>query len=67
MGLSISMLCERVDVTRQNYCAARHLRQQREINEAMVVELVKRERRMQPRLGERKLLHLLRADLGRRM
>jgi putative transposase len=28
----------------------------------MIVELVRRERRMQPRLGGRKLLHLLRAD-----
>lgn len=62
-GISISMLCERVEMSRQNYYAARRLRQRREIDEAMIVELVKRERRMQPRLGGRKLLHLLRSDM----
>ena len=57
------MLCERVEMSRQNYYAARRLRQRREIDEAMIVELVRRERRMQPRLGGRKLLHLLGPDL----
>ncbi len=50
-------------MSRQNYYAARRLRQRREVNEAMIVELVRQERRMQPRLGGRKLLHLLRSDL----
>jgi transposase InsO family protein len=57
------MLCERVEMSRQNYYAARRLRQRREVDESMIVELVKRERRMQPRLGGRKLLHLLGPDL----
>ena len=57
------MLCKRVEMSRQNYYAARRLRQRREIDEDMIVELVKRERRMQPRLGGRKLLHLLGPDL----
>jgi putative transposase len=55
-------LCARVGISRQNYYAARRLRQRREIDEALVLELVKRERRMQPRLGGRKLLHLLREE-----
>ncbi len=50
-------------MSRQNYYAARRLRRRQEIDEAMIIELVKRERRMQPRLGGRKLLHLLGADL----
>ena len=50
-------------MSRQNYYAARRLRRRREIDEAMIVELVKRERRMQPRIGGRKLLYLLRPDL----
>ena len=50
-------------MSRQNYYAARRLRQRRQIDEAMILELVRRERRMQPRLGGRKLLHLLRAEL----
>jgi transposase InsO family protein len=51
-------------MSRQNYYAARRLRQRRQIDEAMILELVRRERRIQPRLGGRKLLHLLRADLN---
>lgn len=62
-GFSVGMLCEYVEMSRQNYYAARRLRQRREIDEALIVELVRRERRMQPRLGGRKLLHLLRGDL----
>jgi len=62
-GISISALCERIDMSRQNYYAARRLRQRREIDESLIVDLVKRERRMQPRLGGRKLLYLIQPDL----
>lgn len=62
-GFTIGQLCEHVDMSRQNYYAARRLRQRREIDEGLIVELVKRERRMQPRLGGRKLLYLLQTDL----
>jgi transposase InsO family protein len=50
-------------MSRQNYYAARRLRRRREVDEALIVELAKRERQMQPRLGGRKLLYLLEADL----
>lgn len=60
---SVAALCMRVGMSRQNYYAARRLRQRRQIDEAMILELVRRERRIQPRLGGRKLLHLLRAEL----
>ncbi len=60
---SVSVLCLRVSMSRQNYYAARRLRQRRQIDEAMIMELVRGERQMQPRLGGRKLLHLLREDL----
>lgn len=63
-GIAIQSLCARVGMSRQNYYAARRLRQRRQVDEGMIVELVKRERRMQPRLGGRKLLHLLGADLA---
>lgn len=56
------MLCARVGMSRQNYYAARRLRQRRQIDEALLLDLVKRERQMQPRLGGRKLLHLLDTD-----
>ena len=50
-------------MSRQNYYAARRLRQRRQVDEALILELVRRERHVQPRLGGRKLRHLLRADL----
>jgi putative transposase len=62
-GLTVSELCEHAGMSRQNYYAARRLRRRREVDEAFIMELVKRERQAQPRLGGRKLLHLLRADL----
>ena len=45
-GISTSELCDRVGMSRQNYYAARRLRQRRHVDEAMILELVKRERRM---------------------
>ena len=63
-GIGVRELCDRVGMSRQNYYAARCVRQRRQVDEGMIVELVKRERRMQPRLGGRKLLHLLSADLA---
>lgn len=62
-GISVSALCERVKMSRQNYYAARRFRQRREVDEALILALVKRERKVQPRLGGRKLRHLLEADL----
>lgn len=50
-------------MSRQNYYAARRLRKRREVDEAMIEELIKQERRQQPRIGGRKLLHLMRSDL----
>ena len=63
-GIGVSELCARVGMSRQNYYAARRLRRRRQVEEGMIVELVKRERRMQPRLGGRKLLHLLSSELA---
>ena len=60
---SVAVLCARVGMSRQNYYAARRLRQRRQIDEALILELVRRERQMQPRIGGRKLLHLLGTDL----
>jgi len=62
-GPSVVALCARVDMSRQNYYAARRLRQRRQIDEALILKLVKNERQVQPRLGGRKLRHLLAMDL----
>lgn len=60
---SVAALCTRVGMSRQNYYAARRLRLRRQIDEEFILGLVRRERQIQPRLGARKLRHLLQADL----
>lgn len=57
--VTVSRLCRMVCMSRQNYYEARRYRQRRKIDEGLVVELVKAQRRIQPRLGTRKLLHIL--------
>jgi putative transposase len=58
-GLSIQKLCDRVGMSRQNYYSARQLRTRREVDEQFILEQVRAERSSQPRLGTRKLLHML--------
>jgi transposase InsO family protein len=50
-------------MTRQNYYARRKQRQRRTVEGELVAGLVQRERRLQPRLGTRKLHHMLGAEL----
>jgi len=62
-GFCVKAVCSFAGMSRQNYYAARKQRQRRKVDEAFIVELVKQERQMQPRIGGRKLLHLLRPEL----
>ena len=62
-GISVSELCDRVKMSRQNYYAARRLRLRWQVDEGLILQLVRRERQTQPRLGGRKLLYLLQEDL----
>lgn len=50
-------------MSRQNYYKERRQRQRHYVDEAFILALVRRERASQPRLGGRKLLHILRAEL----
>jgi len=50
-------------MTRQNYYKQRSLRRRQTIDEELVLELVRRERWRQPRLGGRKLLHVVGPEL----
>jgi transposase InsO family protein len=52
-------------MTRQNYYKRRRARKSRQIDEGLVVSLVRRERRLQPRLGTRKLYGLLTDELAK--
>jgi len=51
-------------MSRQNYYKQRQHRQKRSVDEDLIVNLVRRERWVQPRLGVRKLHHVLSADLS---
>jgi transposase InsO family protein len=50
-------------MTRQNYYKQRSLRARESIDESLVLELIRRERCRHPRIGCRKLMHLLKPDL----
>ena len=55
----VSKLCGRAGMSRQNYYSRRRQRQRREVDADLVLQLVRDERRQQPRLGGRKLLCLV--------
>ncbi len=61
--MSVKQLCKVVNMSRQNYYKQRRQRQSRHVDETFILALVRRERSCQPRLGARKLLHILRAEL----
>jgi transposase InsO family protein len=50
-------------MSRQNYYARHTRRRRREVDGQLVAGLVQRERRLQPRLGTRKLYHVLKPEL----
>lgn len=52
-------------MSRQNYYKARRIRNRRQFDESLVLSLVRRERKIQSRLGCRKLLYLLRSEFSR--
>ena len=62
--LSVSAVCRRLGMTRQNYYARRQHRQRRAVDEELVLRLVRGERQVQPRLGTRKLQVVLARTLA---
>lgn len=63
--VTVSGLCRRAGMSRQALYKERRQRRRREVDESAILDLVRRERHLQPRLGGRKLLRLLRGDLKR--
>jgi transposase InsO family protein len=59
----VDQLCGAAGMSRQNYYKRRRARQREAIDEQLALELVRRERCRQPRLGGRKLLHLVEPEL----
>ena len=64
-GVSVSGVCRKLGMSRQNYYTRRRQRQRRQVDGELVAGLVQRERQLQPRLGTRKLHHLLKGELER--
>jgi len=56
-------VCAKVEMSRQNFYARRRQRKVRELDGELVLQWVREERRLQPRLGARKLHYLLGARL----
>lgn len=63
MKRSVSRLCRRAGMSRQNYYARRRQRQRQQVDAELVLRLVQRERMEQPRLGGRKVMKLLEQEL----
>lgn len=61
--MKVTRLCELVNMTPQNYYARRTTWRRHEVDLALVLELVRVERQQQPRLGVRKLHHLIEPEL----
>lgn len=57
--ISVKKLCDFVDMTRQNFYAYKRERTKQNLDEDLIVSLVLDERKLQPRLGGRKLFYLL--------
>ena len=62
--MKVTRLCELVNMTVQNYYARRSLRCRQEVDLGLLLELVRAERQQQPRLGVRKLYHLIAPELS---
>lgn len=62
--MTVLALCRRVKMSRQNFYRERRQRQKEEVDSELVMALVKRERKLHPRVGGRKLLHLLKRELA---
>ncbi len=62
---SIAMLCKKTGMSRQNFYKGRKERVRREVDGELIEELVRTERMIQPRLGGKKLHHLLKPELAK--
>jgi transposase InsO family protein len=62
--VSVAAVCRKTGMTRANYYARRKVRQRREVDGELVVALVCAERKLQPRLGTRKLRVLIQGSLA---
>jgi transposase InsO family protein len=64
-GMKIGRLCGKLGMSRQNYYKTRKQRRRREADGGLIERLVRGERAAQPRLGGKKLFHILGPKLAR--
>src|SRR5208282_4050000 len=62
---NVSAVCRQLGMSRQNYYARRQVRREQTVDAELVTELVRAERRVQPRLGTRKLRVVLQGALAK--
>jgi transposase InsO family protein len=63
-GITVAKLCGKPDMSRQNYYKGRAERRRREADFGLAGQLVLAQRAVQPRLGGRKLFHILKPALA---
>jgi putative transposase len=63
--VTVRAVCRRLGMTPQNYYARRRVRQAQAVEAGLITELVRAERRVQPRLGGRKLQIVLKGALAK--
>jgi putative transposase len=63
LKVSITRLCRKTGMSRQNFYKGRKERTRREVDAELIAELVRTERAVQPRLGGKKLYHILKPRL----
>lgn len=61
--MKVQRLCRISGMSRQNYYKGRRIRRRRQIDETIVLNLVRRERGLQPKIGTRKMHYMLRDEL----
>lgn len=61
--INIAVLCKKTGMSRQNYYKDRKARESREVDCDQIEQLVRAERAIQPRLGGKKLYHILKPRL----
>jgi len=61
--VTVRRVCKRAGMTRQNYYKGRKVRQKLEIDKELVLSLVQAERSLQPQLGCRKILSIIKPEL----
>ena len=60
----MGVLCECVGMSRQNFYKKRSVRERTWVDETFVLELIRRERSIHPRMGGRKVRYLIGPDLA---